>query len=140
MNIVAIIARVLAIGIAILGVVDPAMTSMREGAPDVAVVGDSAMAARLRDRLGKDYHVVYGAWDKASATIVAGHALPDRIPTGRIFAVRDTTVAIDRFVVPAEVTSEARIPLSVASNGVVKLHANNAVVDSVGVSSRAAKA
>jgi hypothetical protein len=129
MTVVALIARILAIGIAILGVLDPAITSMREGAPDVAIVGDSVVAGRLRERLGKEYNVVYGNWDKAAATIVVGNALPDRIPTGKVFAVRDTTVAVDRFVVPAEITSEARVPIAVrAPNAAVALHANNAVV------------
>jgi hypothetical protein len=131
-KIIAIIARVLAIGIAVLGVVDPAMTSLREGSPDIALVGDSTIARQVRDRLGDNYRVVDGAWDKASATIIVGNALADRIPAGRVFAVRDSSVAVERFVVPAEVTSAARIPIAVrAPNAIVKLHANNAVVDSV---------
>jgi hypothetical protein len=146
MTAVATAARILAIAIAILGVWDPAMTSMREGAPDIAIVAPVVTLSEakgllfesLRDRLGDDYHIVDGPWQNAAATIVIGNSLPDRIPSGKIFAIRDTTVAIERFDVPTEVTSEARIPIAVtAPNATVKLHAQGAVVDSTVILSEA---
>jgi hypothetical protein len=135
MTAAATVARWLAIVIAILGVVDPTLTSMREGIPDVAIIArtdrDLALARLVRDRLGKDYNVVDGPWDNAAATIVVGNSLPDHLPHGTVFAVRDTGVTIERFVVPPVVTSEARIPIIVnAPNADIELRANGAVVAS----------
>src|ERR1044071_1771270 len=129
MSALALAARILAIAIAILGVWDPAITSVREGAPDVAVLGDSVIARQIHDRLDK-YNVVDGPWEHAAATIVIGNSLPDRIRSGKVFAVRDTTVAIERFEVPAEVTAEARSGISIkATDARTELLANAAVVD-----------
>jgi hypothetical protein len=81
---------------------------------------------------------VDGPWDRAAATIVVGNSLPDRIPSGKVFAVRDTTVAVERFDVPAEVTTEARIPIRLtAARAARELRANGAVVDTAVILSKA---
>ena len=128
MTAIANVARLLAIAIAVLGFVDPAITSLRSTRADVAIVamerGDSALAARLGQRLDDDYNVIRRPFDNAVATIVVGSALPERIPSGPIYAVRDTT-AITRFEVPAEIPVNARIsipvsrPIQLAMNGVI---------------------
>jgi hypothetical protein len=128
MTAIANAARVLAIAIAVLGFVDPAITSLRSTRADIAIIAmersDSALAAQLGRRLDDDYNVIRGPFVNAAATIVVGSALPERIPSGAIYAVRDTS-AITRFDVPAEIQANAKIaipvsrPVELAMNGVV---------------------
>jgi hypothetical protein len=135
MTIAVAIARALAIIIAALAVVDPTMRTTRSAKPDVAIVTrsdrDSTLANRLSNQLGKQYTIVNGAWDAAAATIIVGNALPERIPVGTVFAIRDTLAAsIDHLDLPSSVTAESRVPINVGSrNGTVELRSNNAVLD-----------
>src|SRR5215218_3890556 len=106
MNGLAIACRVLAILIAMLGLIDPLVVSMRDGQPEIALVStgraDSALARRVRERLDGRYTVMDGQWDAAAATIIVGSSMPAQIPTNRTFAVRDEQrPAISRFDVPA---------------------------------------
>lgn len=110
----AIAARWLAIAIALLGVIDPAFTSLRDVEPDIAIVvpnpGDAELARRIGERLDDDYTVVSGPWDRAAATIIVGTELPEAIPRGPLFAVRDPEeVRIVEFDVPPIVNANARI-------------------------------
>lgn len=135
MNMAAAVARTLAIAIAVLGFVDPSLASLRPARADVAIVtmgrSDSALAKRLGDKLDDDYNVVRGPFANAAATIVVGTALPQRIPSGPLYAVADsTTPRITEFAVPAEVPVNARLSIPVsATAGRTELLMNGVVVD-----------
>ena len=73
--------RTVAVAIALAALIDPAVTSNRATKPDVVVVpADSIRDAKLADdiasKVGKTYTVARGTLAGASATIVAGDALP----------------------------------------------------------------
>ena len=135
-------ARWLAILIGLLGALDPAVMSMRATRADVALVAlnksDSALGRQVADRLDKRFSVVRGPWDNAAATVVVGSTLPDRMPSGTVFGVREArpryTVPyptyLTSFDVPRSVTAEARFPVSVGwAYGRIELRANGVVVD-----------
>src|SRR5689334_14284080 len=93
--------------------------SMRATRADIAVVAvyksDSAFANQVADRLDKRFNVVRAPWDKAAATVVVGSTLPDRIPTGPVFAARHERpgIYLSSFDVPRTVAAEARFPVSI---------------------------
>ena len=74
--------RVAALAIAILAVVDPAVTSSRASRPLVAVVAsdlsrDSALSERVARDLGRQFAVVRKPLSAATGTVIVGDALPD---------------------------------------------------------------
>jgi hypothetical protein len=150
MMLAATVARWLAIAIAVLGVVDPTLTSMRATRADIAIVtttpADSALAARLAGRLDDRYNVVRGGWPNAAATVVDGNVLPDVIPSGRIYGVTDdspritldapaTVAANSRLVIPSRVVipSEAHTVIPSEARDLlfsrINLRANGVIVD-----------
>ncbi len=69
--------RSVAVAIAILGVIDPQITSPRIGKPTVAVVAvdaiaDRERAARVKAVLEDDFTVIASAWSLADATVLVG--------------------------------------------------------------------
>jgi hypothetical protein len=133
-------ARWIAIAIALLGVIDPAVTTMRPVRPEVAVVAadprDSSLARRIAGRLEDDYEVIPASFANAAATIIVGDAMPERAPVGLVFGVSDASRAsIHRFDVPRLSTTEARIPVTVSGRAPrparIEVEANGTVVDRV---------
>jgi hypothetical protein len=131
----AAVARVLAITIAVLGFIDPSVTSLRPTRPDVAIIAmsraDSALAKRLADKLDDNYNVVRGPFANAAATVIVGTTLPERIPSGPLYAADDSTrPRITAFDVPAEVPVNARLSIPVsATKGPTELVMSGVVVD-----------
>src|SRR5438128_2593914 len=112
MTMAANVARVLAIAIALLGFLDPSLTSLRPTRADIAIVAttraDSALTERVADRLDDRYNIIRGLFANAAATVVVGMSLPERIPSGRVFVVADSSVPrITTFTVPPEVPINA---------------------------------
>jgi hypothetical protein len=74
------VVRALAIGIAIVAVVDPAVTSRRDAQPTIAlaVTGahDSALADRVSRALSKKFIVVRASIAAAAGTVIVGDRLP----------------------------------------------------------------
>jgi hypothetical protein len=139
-------ARVLAIVIALAGVLDPAVMSMRATRADVALVPshrpDTAMLKSVADRLEKHFAVVRGPWDKAAATVVVGNDVPERIPGGPLYRIPGKPAghmipyppALTLFDVPPTVASDARFPVRVRwPFGRVELRANGVIVDTATV-------
>lgn len=149
MNALATTARLLAIIIAVLAAVDPAITSMRRTKPEIAVVNtsrlDSALARQVSDRLAKDYTVIRGPYDGAAATVIVGRAIPDHPPAGAVIGVMEARpVSISRFDAPPAVTPRARAPVSLGGRAApgaqveVELHADDVLVDRATVTANAA--
>ncbi|MEO5569218.1 MAG: hypothetical protein ABIR92_12040 [Gemmatimonadaceae bacterium] len=139
--------RWIAIAIAILGAIDPAVTSMRRAKPAIAVVAldrrDSTLARRVAEVLDDDYTVVRGPFAGAAATVIVGDALPVQMPAGVVFGVReDSPLSIFAVRVPKVTTTEARIPVVITgltrpeAPVQVELLANGVVVDRVTTSRR----
>jgi hypothetical protein len=112
-----------AVAIAVLGAIDPAITTTRVGRPEVAVLatdarGDSALVTTVRQQLGHDYRIVTAPLPSTAATVVVGDQLPPaqwRVegpvvavvpshPTGRL--------NIESFTVPTQVQLEGGVTLS----------------------------
>jgi hypothetical protein len=141
--------RILAILIAVLAIVDPAITTERAVRPEIAVIAadsnDAALAARLRRRLASRFTVLERAWPGAAATVIAG----DRIPVQAAASSRpvivvlppDSALRMDRFDAPAYAPLDARVPVRarVRVHGArgaqldVSLHASGLVVDRTSV-------
>ena len=128
--------RILAILIALAGVIDPTMTSLRATRADIAIVSvstaDSALVRRIAERLDNRYTVVRGDFPAAAATIIVGSSIPDRIPTGLVFAVRDSNrPTITKFDVPVTTTVDSKLVIPIVANGPVTLRASGLVADHV---------
>lgn len=115
--------RVSAVLIAIVAVIDPAVSSMRQSRPLVAVVAtnasrDSAEVARISRVLSHDFTVVPASFPAASGTVVVGSALPvwARTLTGPVVAISPTAtsaaLAIRRIDVPARAMMNARVSIA----------------------------
>jgi hypothetical protein len=115
--------RAAAFGIAIIAVVDPAVTSTRSSRPLVAVIHDSvtgaALSARVAGELARRFTVVRGALDAAAATVMVGDAIPDESHALRrpVMAVlprsRQPAVRIVKVDVPAVSAVDSRVPVAV---------------------------
>lgn len=142
--------RGVAVAIAVLAVVDPAVRLKRHDRSVVAVTagaGDSARAARVRAALARDFDVVPGALPGASAMVVVGDAIPpvwDEFD-GPAFAVRASPraprIVIERMETPARLApgALARVGVHLHALGAkgrvvqVTLHAGDVAVDRVDV-------
>ena len=114
--------RVVAVAIALGGIVDPAITSDRPSKRMVFVsAGDSARDRRLADVVADALHrrfvVARSPVAGAGAAVIVGDVLPnsgDLVPTPAFVVVADSDkadVAIDRLDVPAHVTIDERVPV-----------------------------
>ena len=149
MSALATIARLMAILIAVLAAIDPAITSMRRTKPEIAVINasrqDSALARQVSDRLADDYTVVRGPYDGAAAAVIVGRAIPAHVPAGTVIGVMDArTVSISTFDAPPTVTPRARATISLGGHAApgarveVALHADDVIVDRATVTASAA--
>jgi len=144
------ILRVVALGIALMAMIDPAITSDRPARRVVMVASsDSARDGRLADAvvdaLRRQFSVSRTPVAGASAAVFVGDGLPtadDNIPTPSFVVVADsdqTRVAIERVTIPASATLDERIPVGARVNvrGAagrsleVTVRAGGAVVDRV---------
>jgi hypothetical protein len=121
--------RALAILIALVAVIDPAVTSTRATRPEVAVVtGDSsahrALAARVARELGEEFTVIPAPFAAAAATVVVGSRLPTELgelasPVFAVLPVRDGPAALIEAVhAPASAALEARVTLTTATRAI----------------------
>lgn len=115
-------ARAIALLIALLAVIDPALTSNRRSRPDVSVVAssaaDSALAREVAAHLSGSFTVLRAPFAGVSATVVAGARVPDDIGqlTGTAFAVLPPTsgvqLTLTRLDAPSRATVDARVAVS----------------------------
>ncbi len=117
--------RALAIVIAVLAVVDPAVTTARRRRPVVAVVaadprGDSVLARHVSDQLSEDFRVVPARFPTADVTVVAGDALPrslDGIGSPAFAVHKDDArrpLTLTALSVPSTAVLSARVPVRVS--------------------------
>jgi hypothetical protein len=113
-----LLARTIAIVIAIAAAIDPAVTSNRPAKPIVAVVAthshDSAFARRIANGLAKQFTVVRAPLSAANATVFVGDDVPERAdvasPVFAVFSDRTgPTVTIERVSAPATAPLAARV-------------------------------
>lgn len=140
-----------AFAIAILGVVDPHITSPRPGKPTVAVVALDAIADRERAKrvaavLEDDFTVIASPWALADATVLVGQAFnrsdvphfqhtlvvigPDRDDA----PLRITSVSVPRDVMPSapvRVSVTMEVADTTLRTADVVLYANGGTADSV---------
>lgn len=129
--------RVAALVIAVLAVLDPALTSARSARPLVAVVAtdpakDAALSDRVARELGRRFTVARGSLEGASGTVLVGDGMPDEwsqlkaplmavLPGSPIPSVR-----IAMLDAPAASPLNARVPVNA---GVVVIGARGRRVD-----------
>lgn len=144
--------RLAAVAIAIMAVVDPAVTSSRASRPVVSIVptsaGEVALSGRVEQAIARRFTVVRGRMDGAAGTVLVGTTLPDEFTSmpGTVVAVSSATtspsVEIVDVDVPREVSLNARVPvqLRVAVKGTtrqtieVTLRNAGAIVDTAAAS------
>ncbi|MEP6494598.1 MAG: hypothetical protein ABJF01_18075 [bacterium] len=141
--------RAIAIAIAVLAALDPAIASKRRTKPAIAVAAmdshrDSALADRVARELGKTFAVTRAPVSNAEGTVLVGNGLPstsDEIATP-VFAVlpeRRPAVALNAVRAPAWTPREARVPVRAVAHIAgargrtleVTLSANGLIVDRV---------
>lgn len=113
--------RLVAFGIAVLGVIDPAITSARRIRPEVAVVATDPsftdLADQISDRLAERFTVIPAPFASAAATIIAGNSLPSASVdiAGPAFVVTPAPAAlsIEAVETPAHVSLSTRTPVTV---------------------------
>ena len=112
--------RVAAFAIAIIAVIDPALTTSRSSRPLVALLAedasaDNAIVERVQRVLSRDFTVVQGTMPAAAGTVLVGDALPDEGAVAPLMVVQPAhstpfvrIVALDA---PATSSLNARIPI-----------------------------
>lgn len=121
-----IVSRAIAIAIAIVAAIDPAVTTNRPTKPIVSVVAvhsrDLALGDRVASRLEKHFTVVRAPLATANASVVVGDNLPARATelAGPVFAVlgdrSGPTVTLDRVEAPSSSPSVARVPVTTVAH------------------------
>ena len=111
--------RVAAFTIAVLGVIDPAVTSERRAPPIIAIVADDTARGDLADRVAEalesSYQVVRGPFAGAAASVVVGTRVPaalaeSRAPAAAVVPGREG-IAIERVTAPSRTTLDSRVPV-----------------------------
>ena len=114
--------RTIAIAIAVLGAIDPAITTNRATRPIVSVVGtDSAAVASVAQHMEKRTDVIRASFPAADASVIVGDALPASDEAGAlarpVFALRENPsaarISIENVRVPSWVPRAARVPIEV---------------------------
>jgi len=114
--------RTIAIVIAVLGAVDPAITTRHAARPIVSVVGaDSAAVARVAQRMDARADAIRAPFAVADASVIVGEALPSTEEVNAlarpVFALREdpsaARVSIANVRVPSWVPRAARVPIEV---------------------------
>jgi hypothetical protein len=119
------LARGLAIAIAIVAALDPAITSSRTTRPDVAVTTsgsarDSAFSDRVARTLSKDFTVVRAPVASAAATVIVGDQLSTdagelAAPTFAVSSERQgSSISLENVQVPAHAPPNSRVPITVS--------------------------
>ena len=145
---VARVLRGMAILIAIIAVIDPAVTSTRMTRPEVAIIpGDSsrdaALAQRVSREIGERFTVIPALFTPAAATVLVGTRLPASVKEVRpsafaiISAPPHPAAIIESVSAPARAALDARIPVAatvhvLGASGrdlVTTLHMGDAVID-----------
>lgn len=115
-------ARVVAIAIAVLATIDPALTVRRAVRPIIAVIGDrgdAALAEAATNILTGRFTVVRGTSDAAAAVVVAGGVVPDERPAERVpaFALWPDSarprIRISQVDAPSRASLDARLPVDI---------------------------
>ena len=120
-----LVMRALAIAIALLGAIDPAITSTRTTRPEVVIIAanpsrEADLAARVTGELGDRFTVIPASFAAAAATVIIGDALPasaSEIPVPVFVVARDAravAATIESVGAPARATLDARVPITVA--------------------------
>lgn len=113
--------RGVAILIALLAFVDPAVTSNRESKPEIVVravnaSADSALARTVAERLSKSFTVVPVPYAGATATVLVGsHALAKDETAGSVFGVipdAGNVMTLEAMEVPKRAAIDARVPVA----------------------------
>lgn len=113
--------RVVALAIAVLAVVDPAITTSRANRPLVALDSsdperNGALLARLERELARDYTVVRGRLGRGAATVLVGTGLPDEFPQSPLAAVvpaRRPSLRVTSVSMPRTAPVDVRVPVDV---------------------------
>ena len=114
--------RALAIVIALLGAIDPALSATRTDRPEVSVIAggmpaDRALAARVGDALEERFTVIPAPFAAAAATVIVGRTLPALATelASPVFAVApagdEASVSIDVVSAPTTAMLDARVPV-----------------------------
>ena len=132
-----------AIAIAVVGVVDPAITTRRSSKPEIAVVTNdstyTSAAADVAARLRKRFTVIRAPFAGAAATVVVGEDLPAwRESTGAVFVVwPDSELRVAAVSAPTRAPLHNAVPVIATidrsqrsgSTANVSLRANGVIVD-----------
>lgn len=125
-RVVRTVLRGVALLIAVLGVIDPSVTSNRAAKPEISVLAvnseaDSALARRVTQQLGRAFTVMNAPYAASAATVFVGSHVPavDTGLTGVVFAVAPdsarASTAVDVLDVPAVAAVDARVPVNVVA-------------------------
>ena len=142
--------RSIAIAIALLAAIDPALTSNRASKPDISVLSanseaDSALSRKVAERLARSFTVLRVPFTASAATVLVGSFVPHNAITitgPAFFVTPDTAVSlanVEHVLVPAAAALDARVPVSAIvrvqkANGKqveLSLLSNGSVVDRV---------
>lgn len=139
--------RAVAIVIALLAFVDPAITSNRNSKPEIVVravnaSADSALTRTVAERLSKSFTVLRIPFAGAAATVLVGsNATSTGETAGAVFAVTpdasNGAISLEELQVPARAAVDARVPVTsrLRVRGAkgkqihVSLRFNNSIVD-----------
>ena len=142
--------RTIAVAIALVAAIDPALTLNRTPKADISVLAvnaqsDSALARSVAERLSRSFSILSVPFAASAATVLVGSHVPANATSvaGPVFAITPDTatssVAIENVLVPANAAVEARVPVTAVMymqqvNGKqveLRLLSNGSVVDRV---------
>ena len=142
--------RTIAVVIALLAAIDPALTSNRASKPEISVLAvnahsDSALARRVAERLSRSFSVLNVPYAASAATVLVGSHVSANATSmaGPVFAVTpdivESSAAVENVLVPAIAAVDARVPVTAVmhvqkANGKqveLRLLSNGSVVDRV---------
>lgn len=140
--------RSIAVVIALLAFVDPAITSNRASKPEVVVravnaFADSALARTVSERLSKSFTVMSVPYAGAAATVFVGSHAPSNEgeSSGAVFGVipdaKTSVLSLESVNVPSRAAIDARVPVAAVTRvrGAkgkdihLSLRINNSIVD-----------
>ncbi|MEP6835662.1 MAG: hypothetical protein ABJB74_19905 [Gemmatimonas sp.] len=118
-----VVLRAIAVVIALLAAVDPAMTSNRASKPEISVLSvnaqsDSALTRRVSERLSRSFTVLNVAYAASAATVLVGSHVPQSAVgfIRPVFAVSPdsagTSARIESVLAPKVVAVDARVPIT----------------------------
>jgi hypothetical protein len=121
-----VLVRSLAVLIAVLGLIDPAVTSTRRTRPEVALVAapdaNGPLARRVSDALDDEFTVIRAPFSGAAATVLVGERLGSNVAplASPVFAVLPaqigSRVVIERLEAPRRAALESRTVVSATAD------------------------